>query len=308
MVLREAFFGVRRFVEIQRNLGIARNTLTNRLTTLVRKGVLERRRYQEGPDRFHYRLTEKGLDLYPIIVTLMQWGDRWLAGESGPPLKLFHKSNGHLVRPVIRCVHCGIEVKARDVHYEAGPGALRPVKRQDSPQRFRWRGPTDLDMRPCSVAKTLSILLDHWAFLVLREAFFGVHRFDELQSNLGISRSTLAKHLKSFVRHGIFELRCYHEHPKRFEYRLVDKGLDLYPVTLALIRFGDCWLGDESGPPLILFHKQCGHPIDPEVTCVSCGIVIKAREVRYEYTGGSPRMPKHDVSKSGSRGASNANK
>src|SRR5437588_10055882 len=85
LVLRDSFRGVRRFDDFQRNLGIARNVLADRLATLVEAGILERRRYQERPERFEYRLTDKGRDLYPVIVTLMQWGDRWAADPSGPP-------------------------------------------------------------------------------------------------------------------------------------------------------------------------------------------------------------------------------
>src|SRR5919108_5467477 len=88
LVLREAFYGVRRFSEMQRNLGIARNILSTRLQTLVAAGILERRLYREEPERYEYRLTEAGRDLYPSIVTLMRWGDRHLQGEQGPPVVL----------------------------------------------------------------------------------------------------------------------------------------------------------------------------------------------------------------------------
>ena len=85
LVIREAFFGVRRFEQMQRSLGIARNILTDRLQKLVVNGILERRRYQERPERFEYRLTRKGLDLYPALVSLMSWGDAYHADEAGAP-------------------------------------------------------------------------------------------------------------------------------------------------------------------------------------------------------------------------------
>src|ERR687885_1434461 len=87
LILREAFYGVRRFSDIQRNLGIARNILSARLQTLVRAGILERRRYQEEPERFEYRLTAAGRDLYPAIITIMRWGDEHLNGAT-PPVEL----------------------------------------------------------------------------------------------------------------------------------------------------------------------------------------------------------------------------
>ena len=94
LILREAFLGVRRFEQMQRNLGIARNILAARLQTLVGHGILERRRYQERPDRYEYRLTQKGLDLYPALVSIMQWGDRYLNDDCAP-VTLIHKACGH---------------------------------------------------------------------------------------------------------------------------------------------------------------------------------------------------------------------
>jgi DNA-binding HxlR family transcriptional regulator len=115
LVLREAFRGVRRFDAMQANLGIARNTLTARLRTLEAHGILERRCYQERPARFEYRLTQKGRDLYPVLVALMQWGDRYAAGAAGPPVRLVHMGCGHDAPPVLACGHCGEPVTARDI-------------------------------------------------------------------------------------------------------------------------------------------------------------------------------------------------
>ena len=123
LILRDAFLGVRRFDDFQSRLGIARNVLTDRLTTLVEHGVLERERYQERPDRFEYRLTEKGRDLHPVLMSLVRWGDRWTAGEAGPPLVLEHRTCGHEMTPVLVCPHCREEVSAGTVRARPGPGA-----------------------------------------------------------------------------------------------------------------------------------------------------------------------------------------
>ncbi len=126
LVIREAFFGVRRFEQMQRNLGIARNILAARLQRLVGHGILERRRYQERPERFEYRLTQKGLDLYPSLVTLMKWGDTYTADEPGRgPITLVHEKCAHEADPVLACSHCGEPLDARDVRVEPGPGARR---------------------------------------------------------------------------------------------------------------------------------------------------------------------------------------
>jgi DNA-binding HxlR family transcriptional regulator len=124
VILREAFNGRRRFEDIQRDLGIARNILADRLQTLVEEGVLERRPYQERPQRFEYRLTDKGRDLYPVLIALMQWGDRYTAGDAGPPVELVHQTCGHVMHPQLVCDHCGEPVDPREVTPQAGPGLL----------------------------------------------------------------------------------------------------------------------------------------------------------------------------------------
>jgi DNA-binding HxlR family transcriptional regulator len=121
LILRECFYGVRRFSDMQRNLGIARNILSGRLQRLVRAGVLERRLYQEEPERFEYKLTPAGRDLYPAIITIMRWGDEHLV-DHGPPVVLRHTC-GAEAEPVLVCAHCHEPMDPRDVTPVPGPGA-----------------------------------------------------------------------------------------------------------------------------------------------------------------------------------------
>jgi DNA-binding HxlR family transcriptional regulator len=123
LVLREVFTGERRFEGIQRNLGVATNILTDRLQTLVDEDILERRALSDRSDRFEYRLTEKGLDLNPVLLELMRWGDRWDAPAPGPPVVVEHRDCGHETHAVQTCSHCGGELTARNVRLHDGPGA-----------------------------------------------------------------------------------------------------------------------------------------------------------------------------------------
>ena len=118
LILRDVFRGVSRFDDFQQDLGIARNVLTARLNTLVEHQILERVRYQERPERYEYRLTERGLDLFPVIAALLRWGDRWAAGPEGPPVVLVHEACGHDAKPVLTCSHCGSQIDARDIRSE----------------------------------------------------------------------------------------------------------------------------------------------------------------------------------------------
>jgi len=126
LIMREAFYGVRRFSDMQRNLGIARNILSTRLQTLVRAGILERRLYHEEPERFEYRLTQAGRDLYPAVIAIMKWGDEYLADEAGPPVVLRHTC-GDVIDPVLVCNCCGRPLHPHDVTPEPGPGAQLPT-------------------------------------------------------------------------------------------------------------------------------------------------------------------------------------
>lgn len=129
LILREAFFGVRRFGQLARNLKISRNLLSERLQKLVAAGVLQRRRYRTDPTRYEYRLTPSGRDLYPAIVALMHWGDKHLAGPEGPPLLLRHRPCGIDTIPLFVCLHCGTPIKATDIDPHPGPGAFTAVGR-----------------------------------------------------------------------------------------------------------------------------------------------------------------------------------
>jgi len=115
LILREAFYGVRRYGEMARNLGIARNVLAARLKALVASGVLERRRYRTDPDWYEYVLTDAGRDLYGAIVAALHWADKHLPGAGGHELQLRHRSCGQLTHAKVVCAACGDELDPRAV-------------------------------------------------------------------------------------------------------------------------------------------------------------------------------------------------
>jgi DNA-binding HxlR family transcriptional regulator len=121
LIVREAFFGTRRFDDFQGRLGIARNVLQSRLERLVDAGVLRRVQYQERPQRFEYRLTRKGTDLWPVLMALLQWGDRYEA-PSGPPIVIEHRGCGGELDDRRRCKRCGEELEVWQVTRRHGPG------------------------------------------------------------------------------------------------------------------------------------------------------------------------------------------
>jgi len=123
LILREAFFGSRRFEDFQKHLGIARNILTTRLHKLCDNGILERTPIKEGAKRHEYKLTSMGRDLYPIMIALTQWGDRWLQDSKGAPVKFIERTTGEEIADVAILSKDGRKIKARDLALIPGPGA-----------------------------------------------------------------------------------------------------------------------------------------------------------------------------------------
>jgi DNA-binding HxlR family transcriptional regulator len=130
----------------------------------------------------------------------------------------------------------------------------------------------------CSVAATLSVVGDPWTLLILRDAFYGVQRFDDWQTRLGVARNVLAARLKTLVDHGVLETRLYSDHPPRKDYVLTQKGRDLQPVLLMLKAWGDRHVYGEA-IPLEISHS-CGAPLTPRLMCEACGEPVSGRDLK----------------------------
>jgi DNA-binding HxlR family transcriptional regulator len=122
LVLRDVWVGINRFDDMQRDLGISRKVLAERLSHLVEEGILERRPYSKRPPRYEYVLTGKGFEFIDVLMAMAQWGDRWTAGDAGPPVLRRHRSCGKVTQIELRCSDCGEIVEAADVDVEPGPG------------------------------------------------------------------------------------------------------------------------------------------------------------------------------------------
>ena len=131
----------------------------------------------------------------------------------------------------------------------------------------------------CSVAQCLEVVGEWWSMLIVRDAFFGVRRFDDFQNSLGISRNILNQRLTRLVDEGVLQRVRYQEHPPRDEYRLTDKGLDLYPLLVALMAWGDQYAVGPEGPPVLLRHRDCGEPVELHLSCRAGHSLDSAREV-----------------------------
>lgn len=149
---------------------------------------------------------------------------------------------------------------------------------------MRWE---DLDREACSVARTLSVIGDRWTPLVLRECFLGTRRFEEFEARLGIARHVLADRLKKLTEAEVLSKSAYQERPRREEYRLTEKGRDLYPVMVTLAQWGDKYMAGDAGPPLLRVHNHCGHVTEGVLTCAECGEPLVARDVSVKLGPGA---------------------
>jgi DNA-binding HxlR family transcriptional regulator len=131
----------------------------------------------------------------------------------------------------------------------------------------------------CSVAQCLEVVGEWWSLLIVRDALFGVSRFDDFQARLGISRNVLNQRLSRLVAEGVLERVAYQDHPPRYDYRPTAKGVDLWTVVDAMRRWGDRWAAP-AGPPVDLVHRTCGHRTEVVPTCSACGEVIEPADAR----------------------------
>lgn len=149
-----------------------------------------------------------------------------------------------------------------------------------------WLG---LDTANCSIQRTLEVIGERWTILVLRECFNGVRRFDQIRDHVGVSESVLSDRLRTLVAAGVLDRLPYREAGSRtrFEYRLTEKGLDLYPVLISLLNWGDRYYADPEGPALAVTHKACGESVRTVVECGAGHRLDGHRDARAEPGAGA---------------------
>ena len=277
LIIQEAFFGVRRFDEFQENLGIARNTLTDRLVRLADYELLERRLYHKGSSRHEYRLTQRGLGVYPYALALMWWGDEWLSDKQEPLYTFSHKLCGRRLQPNVICAACKRKIYAEDVSVSLNSAKMATIKRATA---MRYSSNPDLYTRGrlSSNGRTLALIGDRWGFLILWLALAGITKFDHFQRILSVSRTILTLRLERLVKSGLFKRRLYLKRPPRYDYHLTEKGRALCPVLLTLFEWGQRWLGVQAADENVM-HKSCGAPLRVDVVCGNCREIVNPSDV-----------------------------
>ena len=285
LILRDAFLGVRRFEQLQRQSGAPRSTLTARLAALVDAGILYRHEYAVRPRRLEYRLTEKGFACYPIALVLWSWEQRWGDPASLPP-HLVHTGCRRATQPVFICDHCRKAVHHGDVRYQLG--ALR--RRSAPPPETRRRETRRGRGADATLFHALEIIGDRWSALTLASLYLGNQRYDDLVASLGIASNILADRLRRLLTAGIVEQIQYHAHPPRHEYRLTEKGWGLQPFALTLQEWARTWLPARDGPALELRHATCGRRLRTRAVCSHCSDTLLPQAVTLRRTAAPRRL------------------
>jgi len=276
-ILRESFLGTRNFDVFHRHLAIPRQTLSDRLKRLDRHGVLV-------PEDGAWRLTPRGLALYPWALMIWRWTSRF-AGSGGPrhPARLVHADCGRVTRPLLACAACRREVAPGDVEARADPAAASVRLAASHPRNDR-RWSADRHVMGAAVARhnVAFVTADRWAHLILGAVLLGGRSFDAMQRAIGIASNILSQRLKLLVDAGFLDKTRSTDDARRFVYRLTAPGRDVFALTILLVQWAERWLAPRRTPLVLRSHRPCGRPLVAVVTCSACGEELLPRRVSFD--------------------------
>lgn len=264
LILQRAFLGVRRYAGWRETLNISDAILTARLRSLTDAGLLRTLPYREGGRaRLEYRLTERGLDTWRLLLATWAWERSWVPRDVPLP-DIVHRECGQATDVVLCCAHCGAAVGARDTTVSiSGVVAGRDGLARVHPRRTRGRLPND----PFSLLPgAMEIIGDRWGATVLGACLVGVRTFTDFEAHLSISPEVLTDRLRRFVELEILV------RTEEAGYRLTDKGRAAFGIHACLVEWANRWQGGDGAPvDLEIRHRACGHPLRVRLNCAGCG-------------------------------------
>ena len=274
--------GVRRYKDFRDRLGIANSVLTVRLRRLTEAGVFTMSQYSQAPRRYEYVLTERGRDLWKVLLTIWSWEAVWVTEHIEPLPPMYHTECGEEFSPVMHCRACGEPAGIHDVRGTFGPsgGLARSVPRATTRRRSAGGSPG-----PGLVPQTIELIGNRWSASALAAAFLGARRFTDMLVMMGAPPTIVSDRLRTFCQMGVLEPVVTKVGSGRVEYRLTDKGRAFFPHVMVMLDWGDRWFRAPEGPATLLTHTTCGGEFHPVLHCSVCGRELHGSKIQ---VGGDP--------------------
>ena len=277
LLLRHALLGARRYTDFRAALPISYAVLTSRLELLVREDMMERRVYQQRPERSEYLLTAKGRGVWPILVAIWSWERTWVPEHAYSTPGMRHLRCGNDFTPRYCCRACGQAVTARDLEAVWGPsgGWLSSVPEARTRRRSESRGRALQSFYP----DTMAVFGNRWSSALVGAAFMGISRFTDFQQVLGAPPSLLADRLATLCERGILHQVKLEGRSDWAEYHLTPKGIDFFPVIGVAIAWAEHWYAAKEGPVLEWKHSVCGQAFTGILVCDQCDQVLAGSDI-----------------------------
>jgi DNA-binding HxlR family transcriptional regulator len=279
LILQSYWLGARRFDDFCRSTGLLKTVVSGRLKKLIQNHCLVKVAYRERPKRYEYHATEELLDLFPTALAMLHWERQWGSTKGKVDIRVTHSACGELTDPHPACASCGGEVHARDVSWEPGPG----IGEMPAIYSRRRRQTSQSTGEATELLDDITQLIgDRWSALILRSVFTGLNQFQEILDNTAVSTNILADRLAELCDGGVLYRVEEPKDMRRANYRLTDKGRDIYPILITLMQWGDRWRPAPEGPPLVLTHRPCNESLEIVMACSCCDERVDPRDTSVE--------------------------
>ncbi|MFE0024648.1 winged helix-turn-helix transcriptional regulator [Amycolatopsis sp. NPDC059021] len=291
LILQGVFLRFRRYEQLRLRLGISPTALSGRLGALVENGVLLRTPYRDtNRTRHEYRLTERGLELWPLFISIWAWEREWIPGRREVLPTLIHLDCGLTTSAPLGCGTCGCRVDARDISAKrldaTGIGVATASK------RFRRKDAEPLAHDPVMFfPDTMELLGDRWSTGLVSSAMLGARHFSEFERELGIGPSVLSGRLSRLVEVGVLRTETAATRADARAYRLTSKGLAFFPALAFIVEWARGFEVPGQDADLTLYHDECGNRLLPTLLCDHCGRPLVRDRIRF---GGPVQMPAPD--------------
>jgi DNA-binding HxlR family transcriptional regulator len=266
-IVEMALNGITQYNEWLRAGPISSSILTARLARLVESDIMDRVSYNSRPPRHEYRLTARGRQMWPILLTMWAWEREWVNDPSENLPEMRHTKCGEIFAPVTVCDACDQPVAAREIEGRFGPSGSWDRSIPSASTRRRSHSgtrPTEL------IAQTMALIGNRWSAAMLGAAFLGASRFGEFEQRMGAPPTIVAERLRTFCDIGVLTQSPNPKRPDWVMYHLSDKGRAFFPVIAFVLEWGQRWFQSPEGPALRMEHVPCRRTFHPRLICSHC--------------------------------------